>query len=179
MAAKLKFTLKPFSEVTFGATKTSWLKRVTGAFSFPTEVPQLLEYAATRLDIHAGTDVVFYGLFKEGTDVASAVAEITVTRKSARSRWMKMLRVRLSPELEEGVYNNSIEALKDIQALYVGAVAGVLRLKFEHDATILKIYGRSNEQMSFLKLVSTELEKLVKNHKISIEGRWLVIENDA
>lgn len=174
----LKFSLKAFSAETFEKTRQVWTKRVSGDVSFPTEAPQLLAYAASRLDIGVHGDAVFYGLFKDGEEVASAVAEMAVTRKSAKSHWMKMLRIRLSPELEDGVFRDSIDALRDVQALYVAAVAGMLKLKFEHSATTLKIYGRSAEQISFLKLLSVELEKHVKNHKISIQGRWLVIENE-
>jgi hypothetical protein len=176
--AKLKFSLDQFTDTTFAATRKSWLKKASTEASFPTEAPQILEWAGTRLALTTQGDSVAFGIFKEGVGVASAVCEIAITRKSAKSRWMKMLRVRLSPELELGVFGGSIEAMGDVQNVYIAAVAGVLKLKMEHDATILKIYGRSHEQLSLLKLLGIELDKHLKNHEIRMDGRWLVIENE-
>lgn len=175
--AKLKFALKSFDENTYQATSKAWLKRTKGGNSFPTEAEQVLEWVHSHMVIDVQGDSVAFGLFKDGVDVASAVAEISIQRKSSRSRWMKMLRVRLSPELEDGVFQKSMEALQDVQAAYVAAVGGVLKLKFEHDASTLKIYGRSAEQLAFLQVLALKMEEALKNHKVSMNGRWLVIEN--
>lgn len=176
--AKMKFSLKPFNEGTYQATCKAWLKRAKGGNSFPTEAEQVLEWVHTHMSIDVQGDSVAFGLFKDGVDVASAVAEIYIQRRTARSRWMKMLRIRLSPELEEGVFQKSMESIQDVQAAYVAAVSGVLKLKFEHDASTLKIYGRSAEQLSFLQVLALKMEEALKNHKVSMNGRWLVIEND-
>jgi predicted RNA-binding protein with RPS1 domain len=176
--SRLKFSLKQFNEANFTSTGKAWLKKASSEISFPTEAHQILEWASSRLDLTTQGDSVAFGIFKDGADIAAAICEIAITRKTARSRWMKMLRVRLSPDLEMGVFDGSIEAMSDVQNVYVAAVAGVLKLKMEHNATILKIYGRSHEQLSLLKVLGIELEKHLKNHTIRMDGRWLTIENE-
>lgn len=179
VAVKLGFGLKAFTDEAFLATERSWMRRATGDFSFPTEAPQILSWARTRLNPNVVNDSVAFGVFKDGVEIASAICEVVLTRKSVRSRWMKMIKLRLSPELEKGVYEENLDTARDVLAVYAAAVYGVLRLKLEHDATILKIYGRSAEQIAFLKALGVELEKHIKNHRISIHDRWLVIENST
>lgn len=153
------------------------MKRASGDFSFPTEAPQILSWAKERLDPNVVNDSVAFGIFKDEVNVASAICEVVLTRKSIRSKWMKMIKLRLSPELEKGVYEGDLQTAKDVIDVYAAAVYGVLKLKLEHDATILKIYGRSTEQIAFLKSLGIELEKRIKHHRISIHDRWLVVEN--
>lgn len=174
--AKQKFIIKSFTTESFESTKRAWLRRTTDDFTFPTEATQLLEWAAAHLDTEVQNDSVAYGIFKDGVDVASAICEVVLHRRSARSKWMKMLKIRLSPELEKGIFEQSLEAARDVQELYKAAVIGVLKLKFEHSASTLKIYGRSSEQLAFLKTLGVVLEQAVKSHKISIHDRWLVVE---
>lgn len=178
-AAKMKFSMKPFSEDSFASTERAWTKRATGGCAFPTEAPQILDWARTRLNPAVVNDSIAYGIFKDGVEVASALCEVVLFRKSARSKWVKMMKVRLSPELEEGVFAGSLDTARDVLDVYAAAVFGVMRLKLEHDATTLKIYGRSTEQLVFLRNLGVELEKRIKDHKISLNGRWLVIENEV
>ncbi len=172
-----KFQLRSFTQESFEATKKAWLRRTANDFSFPTEATQLLEWVSTHMSVDVQNDSVAFGIFKDGVDVASAVCEVVLTRKSSKSKWMKMMKIRLSPELEKGTYEKTLDSMRTVQEVYVAAVAGVLRLKFEHEATILKIYGRSSEQVQFLRVLGVALEQTLKNHKISIHDRWLVVEN--
>lgn len=176
MVTKLKFSFRSFTGESFQATERAWLRRASGDFAFPTEAQQVLDWARNHLNPDVVNEAVAFGLFKDGTEVASAICEVVLTRRSARSHWVKMIKLRLSPELEKGVFEEDLDTARDIRDVYAAAVMGVLKLKFDREATTLKIYGRSAEQVGFLKLLGVELEKHLKNHKISIHDRWLVIE---
>ncbi len=81
----------------------------------------------------------------------------------------------LKPSIDEGIYQKEIEAQGLAMAVFVSAVAGVVKLTNDHQAKTLKIFGRSNDQLSFLQTLAVELKKIMKDIEISIQGRWLVI----
>jgi hypothetical protein len=125
------------------------------------------------------SDSVAYGIFPKGSDEAEAVCEVVIKKVSAKSKWMKLLRLRLSPALDERIYEDDLDTFAHVVGLYAASVVGVLKLKDEHEVTTLKIFGRSAEQLSFLRALGAKLEreKLLKGHAIRMAGRWLVIEN--
>lgn len=170
--------LKTFNDETFQATEKQWRKGRTQA-AFPTEADQVMSWVASQMKAVDPQECSAYGMFQKGRDVADAVCEVVITRKSARSKWVKMIRLRLNPALDERIYEGNIEAFVELIEIYASAVAGVLKLKNDVNATTLKIYGRSAEQLNFLKLLGAELEKhkSLKDHSIQMNGRWLVIEN--
>ena len=52
-------------------------------------------------------EAVAYGVFPAGSKEADAICEVVVTRKSVRSKWVKMLRVRLRPKVDDAL--NSVD----------------------------------------------------------------------
>ncbi len=170
--------MKAFTQETFKATEKVWKAKTANA-TFPTEAAQLLGWIQAQMAEREPHACCAYGLFEKGSDVADAVCEVVVKRITSRSKWVKMLRLRLNPELDERIYSDDIHAFDEVIGLYGSGVLGVLKLKNEVNATTLKIFGRSAEQLNFLRVLGSFLEKqkLLKDHSIQMKGRWLVIEN--
>lgn len=171
--------LKLFTQESFKATEEDWKKGKATA-TFPTESEQLLEWVRTHMVEIDSHDAIAYGVFPDGANIAEAVCEVVISRQSTRSKWVKMLRLRLNPVLDERIYNEDLDAYRHVLFLYAASVAGVLKLKNVHEATTLKIFGRSQEQVSFLRqlaLLLSQEKRIIKKHSIKMAGRWLVIEN--
>lgn len=60
---------------------------------------------------------------------------------------------------------------------YVACVLGVFHVKNAHNASTIKVYGRTQEQVRFLSLMNIALQQREgATFKSSIEGRWLVLK---
>ena len=169
----------PFTDKTLAATEKVWLKAAESGLTFPTEAEQVIAYVRGHMTEQHEGDSVAYGIFPKGSDVADGVAEVALTRRSARSKWVKLLRVRLNPIVEEQLMTGTPDATSVALDVFVSAVKGVSALTRDHSANTLKIYGRSAKQLQFLKTLGVELKKLKVKANIKVEGRWLVIENVA
>lgn len=118
---------------------------------------------------------VAYGVFNDGSDIATSICELTITQVS-REKWVKLLRLRLRPSIDEKIFAHNPDGIRNALDAYLSCVLGVFHLKNKHKASIIKVYGRTQEQMSFLTLLSSEMSKRQDvTFKSSIEGRWLVL----
>ena len=172
-----KMELRQFDATSLKASKDDWLLDATKGLAFYTEVERLYDWAATHLEL-SQTDATAFGVFQRGKKSALALCEITVQRKSVRSKWVKMLRMHLSPAIDFALQRgDSLQAMNVFRA----SLQGTLSLQMLHKATTLKVYGRTNEQLAFLSAVvaniETKLADSVKEQaKVSIDGRFLSIE---
>ena len=180
MAKTTAFKFKSFTSETFGFTSTAWTAEALEGKAFPSDVEQLISWAADYLEPIAGKSVA-YGIFPDNSKVADAICEVVVTRHSSRSKWVKMLRVRLRPKIDEAlnsVDNSSNFAMREALAIFMNATIGVLQFGESENASTIKVYGRTRQQLDFLKFLGIELEKVKTNPmKVTMEGRFLVVKS--
>ena len=168
----MSYSFKPFSKSSFKATKSHWLNLAEDGWGFRSSVERLFDDAEDKL-IHQDGKAVFFGVFEEKTKYACALCEIVVMRRGIRNKWVKMLNLHLSPDLEA----HSGES----HEIFLTSMTGSSGLQMEHNANILKIYGRTNEQLELLKtlvkfIAATDAAK-EKKFEAKIEGRFLTIES--
>jgi hypothetical protein len=172
MAIAYKFSA--FNDDKLTATCDSWTKESAQGLAFPSDIEQLLNWVKTHQTIQQG-DSTAHGIFLDGVDVADGIVEVVVTKIGKSSKWVKMLRMRLKPSIEERIYQKDIEAQSEAMQIFMAAVVGVARLTGLHSAKTLKIFGRSNDQLAFLQSLALEIQKKIKNATVEIQGRWLVV----
>lgn len=175
--AKIKrpFELKAFNSVTFAATETAWKQDAADGMAFPPEVEQLMDWARGRLG-HKDGDSVAFGVFGPGNSEAFGIAEVVMTRRSKRDKWIKLLRVRLRPQLDNKVVANEPQSVSEALSVYADAARGLFLMKNEHEASILKLYGRNQAQLAFLTVVGEKLRQSLHNEVAKMEGNFLVIK---
>jgi hypothetical protein len=171
----MKLEFRKFDNQSIAASELAWKKQAQAADMFPTEVEQAFEWARNRTEL-VNSEIV-YGIFRPSEDEAIATVELFINQKSVKSKWIKMLHLRLSPATENLVYANQLDGYHEAMACFTTAVNGVFKLKNSQKGTVLKIYGRNQEQLSFLRALVGELKKRTKGHEYRMDGRWLVIES--
>lgn len=175
--AEHSFQFRGFTDLDITQTREQWEKDVADELAFPTEVSRLMS-ALVALDPNEPTADTSYGVFHPKSKFAIAICEIAITRHSPRSKWVKMLKLRLKPSLENALQNDEKNALSNALDVFSEAVKGLFGLKKQHNATILKIYGSSKEQKKFLTFFGIALEKNMQNtYKAKMEGNFLVVSN--
>ncbi len=166
---------RKFTPTSLEATSKQWLKLADTQNAFAPDVEQLLEWVREHVDIKE--NAIAYGVFPEGTEVAVGVCELIITRKSAKTGWVKFIRLRLDPQIDANIFSNKSEGIVAAIEAYVACVAGVLEVKDLHKADTIKVFGRTQEQMQFLTLLSAALTKRDEaKFTTKIEGRWLVLK---
>jgi hypothetical protein len=157
-----KYKFSSFDDDKLCATRALWTKESQKGLSFPADVEQILDSTA-------------HGIFLDGEHSAAGVVEVVVTQINRNSPWVKMLRLRLQPSIEERIYNKDIAAQEEALLIFIAAIQGVTRLTNKHGAKTMKIFGRSNDQLAFLQSLATVMKNKVKSGKVEIKGRWLVV----
>ncbi|MBB1599937.1 hypothetical protein [Variovorax sp. UMC13] len=170
---KRSLIFKPFNDASFAATKADWEKGAEEGKAFPADVEQLLKWASEHLAVN-GNELA-YGVFEGGSTVASGICEVIISHPAGKKSWVKLLRLRLHPKVEDELFRNDPAGIKTALNAYVSAVIGAYHVKTVHNASTIKIYGRTQEQMKFLTLLAAALEDKAVEFKASIEGRWLVL----
>ncbi|WP_312589019.1 hypothetical protein [Comamonas terrigena] len=166
---------RKFTAESLEATSKQWLKLANKVNAFSPDVEQLLEWVKEHIDIKE--NAIAYGVFPEGSDIAIGVCELIITRKSAKTGWVKFIRLRLDPQVDANIFANNSEGVVAAIEAYVACVAGVLAVKDLHKADTIKVFGRTQEQMQFLTLLSAALQKRDEaKFTTKIEGRWLVLK---
>lgn len=169
-----RMQFRQFDAGTFSATKAGWSKDATQGEAFAPEVEQLMCWAENHLTLHENE--IAYGIFDADDPIAVGICELAITQPSTRGKWVKFIRLRLRPTIESLLFSNSPEGLTTAVEAYVASVIGVYHVKNEHEATIIKVYGRTQEQMRFLTLLSVALaSRREATFETKIEGRWLVL----
>lgn len=172
--AKEKLEFRIFGATSFAATKDAWTLDATNGEGFAPDVEQLMTWVAGHIALV--DNEIAYGIFSPDSEVAVGICELAITKPSVRGKWVKMIRLRLRPTVEGLLFKNDPDGLLIAVSAYVSAVLGVYHVKNEHKAVIIKVYGRTQEQMRFLTLLSAALKKGGNaTFESKIEGRWLVL----
>lgn len=172
------FHFEKFTQETATASRDAWVKEANEGLAFVTEIQRLFDWVDTHQDI-TSNDSVAFGIFDEKKQEALGICEITIQRRTIRSKWVKMLRLHLRPSIEVGLNAGDSDKAMDI---FVQSMQGSMGLQLLHQANTLKVYGRTNEQLNFLKALLVRLQaalNTVNTVRASIEGRFLTISVSA
>lgn len=168
----LKYHFVQFDGPRLAATKEQWHKEASQGLAFPTEMDRLLDWVETHQEPRDG-DATAFGIFEEHEPVAQGIAEVVVQRRTSRSKWVKLLRLHLKPSIDAALQKGEVDMARDV---FTASIVGSFNLQMAHDATTLKIYGRTADQLAFLRLLVDPLNKTKSRFKASIEGRFLCLE---
>lgn len=166
------YHFEKFNPETAAASRSAWVEEANEGKAFVTEVQRLFDWVDSHQDI-TNNDSVAFGIFEKKSPEALGICEITIQRRTIRSKWVKMLRLHLRPSIDMGLQEGLSDKPMDI---FVEAMKGSIGLQLLHQANTLKVYGRTNEQLNFLKALLVRLQAELKNTesvKASIEGRFL------
>lgn len=167
-------------QIDFDATLAKWMEEAEAGDLFPNEVENRLNWIKetfSKAQDQSHT-LLAYGVFQPENEVAIATCELVLSDRGALSgRWLKMLKVTLSPEVELAVQAEDMDAINIAVNAYKVAVLGSFAERLTHDADTLKLYGRSDEMLRFLMVLLVVINQ-DKTHKLSAkkDGRWLVIK---
>jgi hypothetical protein len=169
-----QYIFRPFNAETFAATSEAWNADVAVGKGFAPEVEQTMTWVSGHLTL---TDnEMAYGIFAEKQKVAFGVCELAITKPSIRGKWVKLIKLRLRPHVDELLFQNNPDGTSIALNSYVAAVLGVYHVKNAHEATTIKIYGRTQDQMRFLTLMLEALkQRKDATFMAEIQGRWLTL----
>jgi hypothetical protein len=88
-----------------------------------------------------------------------------------------MLRLHLAPTVDAALQGGAPE---DAMNVFKASLVGSMGLQMAHAATTMKVFGRTNEQLAFLRIVVESLQNYLRSKpnnpaKVAIEGRFLTI----
>lgn len=174
---------REFTQSDLDATSSKWENEALDFDCFPEEVQQKLKPVQEALTASksSGFHTIYYGVFKANERVAAALCEMVLSdRGTTGGKWLKMLKLSMSPEIETLLIQEQIEAINTAINVYKAAVSGAFAARLTHDADTLKLYGRSDEQLKFLMMLLSFINQ-EHSHELSAkkEGRWLVLRSTA
>ena len=172
-----KFDFKLFTEKALAETASGWSDDAANGLAFQPDVDQTISWAESHSALNENG--VAYGVFRIGEPIALGICELVITKRSRSSKWVKMLRLKLRPKTEQGIYANDPAALQEAYDAYSTCIVGVFHVKNQHQADTMKVYGRTHQQMQFLNGLALHLKaNRSATFKTNIEGRWLVLTWD-
>jgi hypothetical protein len=171
---KLKF--KEFNDSNLKTTRDAWLADANAGLAFGSEIERLFDWVSNHR-VPSQIDSMAFGVFPDKSNVATGICEVTIQRKSIRSRWVKMLRLHLKPSADEALQTGDSDLA---MLIFTECLSGTIGLQLKHKANTLKVYGRTHEQLAFLKVLVSHIDRNIKNKpdmkvKAEIEGRFLSI----
>lgn len=171
--AKKQFKFEKFTPENALATRQAWLKEANDGLAYAPELERLFDWVDAHQEI-SEHDAVAFGVFEGTTEAAIGICEVTIQRKTVRSKWVKMLKLHLRPSVDSKLQDGDSESAMDV---FVQSMSGSMDLQMDHQANTLKVYGRTNEQLNFLRALLKQLQPTLEGKpvKASIEGRFLSI----
>lgn len=173
----MSYALKQFTKESIAATRDAWKVFLDEHDMFDLEYLRAIDAAAGNMDYQQASDNEFvYGVFSEGTDVASGLVSVLHRRRPGPDvGWLKMMQVDLSPTLDEAHVTADISKFSEVIDVYVAAIVGAIDLQRVHPAKVLKLYGRNQHLLSILTAVA---KGLAEHLPVAMDGRWLVIRHN-
>jgi len=166
---------KAFTDDLFKATKDGWIKDISAGEGFLPDIEQQMDWTEKHMEL-VGSSMA-YGVFDGSSKIAAGICELIITKPEPKKAWVKFIRLRLRPKIESQLFSNGGTGIDAAIQAYVACVLGVFHVKNAHNASTIKVYGRTSEQVRFLKLMDSALkERSEATFKSSIEGRWLVLK---
>lgn len=175
-----------FDRNTYRATLAQWCQEAEKWDCFPEEVTRKLrwieEAIEANLDPKGSHKVIPYGVFVHGQDIAAATCELVLSDLGkANGKWLKLLKVTLSPEIEMLIEDRDFAATELAVQAYKSATLGAYDARLEHEADTLKLFGRNDDLLRFQMILMAFLQTDPENAsmKATKEGRWLVLKSDT
>lgn len=168
------------NQQTYQSTLARWALEAEVNDGFPNEVKRKLRWVDELLSNSKNDpnqQSLAYGVFTAGSDAAVAVCELVISRKTVNERWLKLLSVALSPELETKVEEGDVDAIQTAVMAYRTAVSGAFDAQLEHNADTLKLYGRNEAMLKLLATLLATLQSSGSDFDAKKEGRWLVLRS--
>ncbi len=168
------------NQQSYEETLRRWTWEADANDGFPHEVERKLKWISELLSNGKGDanhQSLAYGVFIEGASVPAAVCELVISRKSLNERWLKLLSVVLSPEVEAKVEAGDVNAIQTAVMAYRTAVSGAFDAQLEHNADTLKLYGRNEAMLKLLTTLLATLQTSGSDFDAKREGRWLVLRS--
>lgn len=165
---------------TYETTLSRWAWEADVNDGFPHEVERKLQWVGEFLANKANdpnNKSLAYGIFVKGSEVPAAICELVISRKTINERWLKLLSVTLSPEIETKVGEGDVDAIQTAVTVYRTAVAGAFDAQLEHKADTLKLYGRNEDMLKLLATLLATLQSAGTDFDAKKEGRWLVLRS--
>lgn len=166
----MKLQFSGFNKAKIEASSKAWIEDANNGLGFPPEIERHFKWVETHTE-PSDVDSMAFGVFGENKNVALGICEITIQRKSVRSKWVKMLRLHLKPSVDEALRSGDSDLAMQV---FTQCMIGTMDLQLAHKANTLKIYGRTPQQLAFLKVLASHIDKH-STTKASIEGRFLSI----
>ena len=162
-------------------TLDKWREQASKYEFFPEDVDRKLAWARDALNLKVHPDahqVIPYGVFEnDGDDAAIAVCELVLSNRGAKvGKWLKMLRITLSPEIEIQAEEKDPHAIRSAISVYRTATVGSFSERLNHSADTLKVYGRNQEQLELLIALLSTIEE-APSLEATREGRWLILRS--
>lgn len=173
----MKYNLKEFNKESLNATDQAWNKDLENSSDiFPGDVWRIINLARNNSnyqDKHAAS--LTYGIF-DGAEAADSVVEVIIS-KSAK-KWIKMIDCFIRPGISEQAYKKDTLAIEKLVNIYAAAIAGSMMLADHHQATVVKVFGRSEALLYILTSVAKNINESEQDLSVeaTIEGRWLVVK---
>lgn len=164
---------KQFDAASAAATRKEWHVDAAKGLAYGPEQDRLFDWVDTHQDV-VENDAVAFGIFEQKSQIALGICEVTIQRRTLRSKWVKMLRLHLKPSVDASLQAGEADLAMNV---FVESMRGSMGLQMTHSANTLKVFGRTNEQLNFLKALLQHLAPTIagKPIKASIEGRFLSI----
>lgn len=175
----MSHTLQPFSQQTLSSTKAQWqAESLASAALFHGDIARLFTFAEANFDVQnaPGNDHV-YGIFENGNfGVADSVVQMSVTKEGRK--FVKMLDCVVRPSIADGVLQYTQEAIDKTVGIYIASIVGTVRVAGDHEADVIKVYGRTEPLLATLSFVAKELasDEAKPFVEAAIQGRWLVVK---
>lgn len=165
------------------ASLSKWRDQASKYDFFPEDVDRKLAWAQEALSLKKHPDahqVIPYGVFlDEGEESAIAVCELVLSNRGTKvGKWLKLLRITLSPEIEILAEEKDTNAVKTAIAVYRTATVGAFSERLNHSADTLKLYGRNQEQLELLIALLSTVED-APSLEATREGRWLILRSNS
>lgn len=164
----------------YQATLQRWTWEAESNDIFPHEVERKLQWIhqVVANDTPSSNNCsLAYGIFFPEQKIPVAVCELVISRKTIQERWLKLLNVTLSPELELRIEGGDVSAIETAVRVYRTAVGGSFAAQLEHNADTLKLYGRNETMLKLLSTLLATLQSSGADFDAKKEGRWLVLRS--
>ncbi len=162
------------------STLTKWQQEAELVDLFPLEVERRLSWvdeSLVKANLPESNKTIAYGVFQTNQDVAICTCELVLSdRGQLADKWLKMLKITLSPQIECLVQLENTAAIQTVVQAYKTATLGAFNARLENDAEVLKLYARSEGQLNLHSALLTSLQENDSCITVSTEGRWLVLK---
>ena len=169
---------RQFTQNEFEQTLKKWKAEAEAVELFPSEVEQKLSWISSSISAPSSVNnkQIAYGIFQPGAEVAVATCELILSDLgSIGGKWLKMIKVTLSPEIEVSMGLGDMDAVNLAIKAYKTAVIGSFAERLTHEADTVKLYGRNEEILRFLMFLLASINEQSGKLRARRAGRWLVI----